>query len=264
MALASACTSDPLKTTTPEPAVATSSTDAPQITTDVPTTTSTTVWPTDRADVREAREKFDLIVFFDATATAAETKPVFEQLDPLSSQLIWVSQEEASVEIAAFFADEPLEEPVPVSQLPPSYRAVLWEPPKEDFVAGLEELPGVREILLPTSEGLFDSTELLSTHYHIVIFFHSNASSSEIASVKSELAPIADDLVFVSQEQTYEEFLQLFSADEGLAEATTPSDMPPSFRANVETAIDAGVLDRVARMPGVRSVLPPTGNNPTL
>ncbi|KAA0232936.1 MAG: Cell division protein FtsX [Acidimicrobiales bacterium] len=93
-----------------------------------------------------------------------------------------------------------------------------------------------------------------------IIFMNPDATEEQVQSIEDELGsnPQIKDYTFVDQEETYDEFVELFSDQPNMVESVEAEDLPPSFRV-IPTNTDADFVSELGKnfeaSAGVRRVI---------
>jgi cell division protein FtsX len=201
----------------------------------------------------------EVAVFFELDATDEEIDGVAEVLEdqPQVTDITFVDQEEALARFGQITDDSVLLEQVTADQLPASFEDQVdgGDDEVEAVRSAVKNLPGVREVALPASSG--ETVGFVTVR----VFLHPTSTDAELRALGDELGQ--SDLVvrveLTDHQQAYEEFVELFSDDQELIDATRPSDLPPSVevtadRQDVEALL--AVACAYADDPRVREVAP--------
>lgn len=204
----------------------------------------------------------DVIVFLDLGVSDEDLSGVRAELEALGA-VDYVDADRTLAEFEELFGDQPeIVDTVGAADLPTSFRLDLVDP--SAFPGDrIETLPGVREIVTPF--GSSDAAELpalpaasvlVSLWYpratDIAIFFQSGSTEVTRAPVLEAMEEQVDNVVFVDEEASYEEFLVLFGDRPDVIDAVDPSTVPVSLRGLVPRRVDVSDLET---LPGVREVV---------
>jgi|GEM_PF-5826109 len=92
-----------------------------------------------------------------------------------------------------------------------------------------------------------------------VVFLRSSSTAGELDEIDIILSENDRDFVFVSKEDTYDEFVEYYIDDPELLDTISVETMPPSFRIEVgDSAADRLLKERLEALPQVRSVVSST------
>ena len=82
------------------------------------------------------------------------------------------------------------------------------------------------------NQGVNNANDRFKGGIEFIIYMNPTSTQEQRDSIESDLRanPDVEDLVFVSQDETYEEFQRLFQNSPQLVETVTPEILPPSFR----------------------------------
>lgn len=89
-----------------------------------------------------------------------------------------------------------------------------------------------------------------------VVFMEPAATAAQISAIAERLATSREVLgfTFLDQQQTYEEFVEVFSDNPQLTEVVSPADLPPSFRFELAPTA-AQLLDEISGYDGIETIL---------
>ena len=108
---------------------------------------------------------------------------------------------------------------------------------------------------LPEGEGVDDTVGEVDS-VSMVVFFRALATEEEIEEVSGLLSLENIDWIFVSQAETYDEFVEYFATDEELLNTISIETMPPSLRLELPAQFDADELaNRLEEFPQVRTAI---------
>jgi len=93
------------------------------------------------------------------------------------------------------------------------------------------------------------------TSEEFVVFMRADATIAEIQQVGTVLADEGLPVKFVSQEQTYDEFVESFASDDQLLDTISAETMPPSWRVNRRLEDYPGLAQRLEALDQVQTVI---------
>ena len=130
--------------------------------------------------------------------------------------------------------------------LPASFPVTLLHAPSRDrFAHALERLNGVDEVKTRAASSscaaLLDRQQRageVTPVDEIEVFMALNSTDAEIANVRAavERSPLVRSFRFLSQDDAYREFQRLFADKPDLLAATTPDQLPTSFKIKLNEA----------------------------
>jgi len=110
------------------------------------------------------------------------------------------------------------------------------------------------------NQGVNNANDRFKGGIEFIVYLNPTSSQEQRDSIESDLRanPDVKDLVFVDQDETYEEFQRLFQNSPQLIETVTPDILPPSFRV-IPRVQDAEVVQALGDIyednPGVYEVV---------
>jgi cell division protein FtsX len=224
----------------------------------------------DLATVVEVRDETEL--FMDPDATPAQVAAVADALDsdPEVVSFRHLTKQDALAEFLRMFKDDPdLTSGVTAEALPESFRLELAEGiDPRDIAARYEDASAVQSVITPAIVDGPDPVAPDETHFYdprddpvdAEIFMQLRANESQVASLSDALEadPDVADVQFLTHEDAYDEFTEVFADEPALIEHVRPETLPESFRLVLSDDADPeGVVDRYEDFPGVEQGLAP-------
>ena len=217
-------------------------------------------------------DEVDAEVFMNVDASFGVTVEVHRSLneDPAVAAVEFIDKDEAYQSFSVLFASNPdLVRSVTPAMLPASFRVKLSDPAHvERWSRRVEQLAGVDQVVRPNHEGSrppFEEIVHVCTErdYRLEAFMAVRATPTQIAAVRDALGqnPAVHDVQYLDKQAALREFARIFKNDPKLVHSVKASDLPVSFRFDVDGDGDTEtrLVTQLSGMPGMDEVAAPTG-----
>jgi cell division protein FtsX len=100
---------------------------------------------------------------------------------------------------------------------------------------------------------------------HLTVYLANDATAAQRTAVESRVKtlPGAGVVAFVSHEEAYRRFKEIFKDRPDLVDVASPDNLPESYETVVTGTIDAATLAELKELPGVDQVTTPPQAQPT-
>lgn len=104
-----------------------------------------------------------------------------------------------------------------------------------------------------------DGRAMLRRPDEVMVYLHPGVDVAAVATVRQRLAaaPELSRVVFVDQDAAYAEFRHLFADQPDLLDSVTADELPASFRFPAEESRVGALLEELAALPGVKTIVTP-------